>query len=77
MVVEMASGEPCQLEAQQQHLRQQIRPPVKYGVDEYADTTPEICHIFSVYQILEPSTIDGASNLLNYQQATNPFGANN
>jgi len=63
VVVEMTSSEPSQPVVQRERPQRQIRPPVRYGVDEYADTALEdaVCHnAFSACQILEPSTIDEA-----------------
>jgi len=59
----MTLSEPSQPVVQRERPQRQIRPPVRYGVDEYADTALEdaVCHnAFSACQILEPSTIDEA-----------------
>ena len=64
VVVEMSSSEPCPSEVTpQQRPQRQIRPPIRYGVDEYADMASEdvVCHnALSACQILEPSTFDEA-----------------
>lgn len=68
MVIEATSEEPdevSQPEARQRPVRQ-IRPPVRYGVDEYVDTTSctlkDQAHhaAYSVSQILEPMNMEEA-----------------
>jgi len=42
------------------HPERQIRPPIRYGVDEYADAVSQELHSANMYQTIEPSTMQEA-----------------
>jgi len=66
-VLETVSHETSQLQSEvvRQHPERQIRRPIRYGVDEYADTVScdkeqQADHVANVCQIVEPATMEEA-----------------
>ena len=63
--LETTSDETSQPEVVRQRPERQIRRPIRYGIDEYADTVScgleeQIDHVANVCQILEPGTMKEA-----------------
>jgi len=62
--LEAVSDETCQPELVRQHPERQIRRPIRYGVDEFADIVSggleQVSHVANICQIIEPATIEEA-----------------
>ena len=71
VILEAATSEPVRTNETEVHScpKQQIRPPIRYGIDEYADT---VSHATNICDTIEPSTMQEAllsDNAVYWKQA--------